>query len=296
MRLPKKIILLYHDVGINKGTIEHFVSFDNFKKQIRYMCEHYEIVSLEDFVADYCNNKKQAVISFDDCFPGIFDLAIPYLQSLHVKHYVFLSLVYRNGFFWRDALLQIIKNDSADMLKNYLKQKYPQQYSNLKSDLYRFTKSEMVDSRHLSNWLKSSTKYRIPINSDEFDYLVLSTAQKEWTEFGVHTKNHYVMSSLNANEQKYEILEVEKYFNNLDICYSKYFSLPFGEMHHLNDETMNVVNDLKYDGILLSRNRLGLSGSEPKLIERVMPLNTHNISIQLRKLSIKQKLKDFRNY
>lgn len=94
--------------------------------------------------------------------------------------------------------------------------------------------------------------------------------------YGNHSSNHYVLSSLSLQEQRREILETDAFLRRLNhIKRSVSFSLPFGESHHVNHETISALKDLGYKSLLMNRgylNRLRAARHEPiPIVERFSP-------------------------
>ena len=100
--------------------------------------------------------------------------------------------------------------------------------------------------------------------------------------YGNHTKSHFLLSSISKKNQEEEINDCHEFLNNGSIPdrISRIFSVPFGGINSFNNDTVKILLNLNYKGILLSRSRVNnifSSGSEDsigiKTMERFMPLN-----------------------
>jgi len=58
--------------------------------------------------------------------------------------------------------------------------------------------------------------------------------------FGIHTINHLVLSRLNHSEQKIEILDGQNELNKLLDPEYKTFCIPYGGLHSLNENTLDI--------------------------------------------------------
>ena len=123
---------------------------------------------------------------------------------------------------------------------------------------------------------------------DNLNYLEKS----DLVSYGNHTYNHYVLSSLTYEEQFQEINSNHELLKKLNIQKSNVFSLPFGNKEDLNEDTYKILDNLKYEGILMSRNRLNhrnkIINNNLREIERYMVEdNLIKFKRQVLKLGIK---------
>src|SRR6056300_1185440 len=90
--------------------------------------------------------------------------------------------------------------------------------------------------------------------------------------YGNHSANHYVMSSLNKDQQLNEILECKNFLDEFLVNKSNVFCIPFGGKDSFNEQTISILNKLNYKFILLSENKLNKIRNNNQ-IERFMPKN-----------------------
>ena len=113
-------------------------------------------------------------------------------------------------------------------------------------------------------------------------YLIKDTL----VSYGNHTSNHYLLSSLNKQEQYEEIFKCKDYLNKQNVNKSEVFSIPFGGMNSYNKDTLTNLEDLNYKIILNSSNNLDKNKISNE-INRFMP-KTYNIENTLKKLYLKK--------
>ncbi|MEX0933935.1 MAG: polysaccharide deacetylase family protein [Candidatus Paceibacterota bacterium] len=86
-------VLMYH--GVEDSGWKYSVRADDFKKQLRYIVEHYEVVPLRDIVA-YVREKKElpgnaVALTFDDGYEDFYTNVFPQLRIHNVPATVFLT-------------------------------------------------------------------------------------------------------------------------------------------------------------------------------------------------------------
>ncbi len=86
-------ILTYHNIGYEK--VGHFVSPDNFTKQMQYIKKNgYEVITFDELVKGIKNKKifkrNTVVLTFDDGYKDNFENALPVLKRFGFPAIVFL--------------------------------------------------------------------------------------------------------------------------------------------------------------------------------------------------------------
>ena len=109
-----------------------------------------------------------------------------------------------------------------------------------------------------------------------------SLIKSKYIAYGNHTMSHLLLSSISKQNQIEEIKGCHDFLNNS--CKlknrSEIFSVPFGGLDSLDKDTVEILNNLNYKGILLSRSRVNnvfSSNFDKDLgiyrLERFMPVN-----------------------
>src|SRR6267142_5683292 len=92
------VILCYHNVvadgeGAPGNGLDLHMPRTNFERQMLWLRRHYEVVSLEEFVARRAGGESLrgvAAVTFDDGYAGVFAHAWPLLQQLGLPATVFV--------------------------------------------------------------------------------------------------------------------------------------------------------------------------------------------------------------
>ena len=284
-------VLLYHSIGSDSKfneNIDH-VNLENFYKQLSIIKKYWKFVSIDEY-ANAKNKKGLASLTIDDGYKNVLDEAIEIFQQLQIPVTLFVnSSTFEGKIFWRDKVRYLIKHK---LVKEYLS------FSTLFTDdhydkFYLASKQKKFNSllveKDIDNFLK---KKNISVNTDFkfcFDqkkYLI----KHNLISYGNHTANHYMLSSLNKNEQIDEIIKCKNFIDKQDVNRSNVFSLPFGGDDSYNNDTLKILEDLNYKSILKSRNQLD-NIIFSNQIDRFIPKET-NIESVIKSLFLKKILKN----
>lgn len=104
------LILCYHNVVAVEdrpvGDTSLHLPVDQFAAQVRWLAEHYEVVSLRA-LADHIRHgesvRGMAAITFDDGYAGVFEHAVPVLEARRLPATVFVvanASTAASGFWW----------------------------------------------------------------------------------------------------------------------------------------------------------------------------------------------------
>jgi len=277
--------LLYHLIDEQKaksGAFSdniHFVSTQYVYEQLSDLKRSYTFVSLEEHVAVARKNKayKNLVsVSIDDGYKASVEKGREVFSSLDipVTYFVNTSII-EKGVFWRDKVRYVI---SLQLENEFLE--HARQSNNLfqqvqENDFYRITKNpDLINSKLVDVALDKFLIGRAEVNLKEMYLSVEDLKNEDYFTWGNHTDNHYVMSSLNKEEQYREIKYVEDFYKKEGIKYSDVFSIPFGSNNSFNEDTISLLADMGYKGVVLS------SGYEVKRdIEFTKNFSKYNIGV-----------------
>ena len=113
------LILIYHRVTeLDFDPQLLAVKPDNFYKQVKYLKENYNLVSVNEFSSLISSNKKFSrgtiLLSFDDGYYDNLQEAVPVLESLSAQSLFYLStgLLNTNEETWWDQLERIFYNNN----------------------------------------------------------------------------------------------------------------------------------------------------------------------------------------
>ena len=97
-------ILLYHSIvkkelfNATRDSSDQCLTDEEFEKQMRYLNEHCNVISLDDFFnAKQDRNKLNVVVTFDDGFLNNYTIAYPILKKYNIKATFFITTSFLSG-------------------------------------------------------------------------------------------------------------------------------------------------------------------------------------------------------
>tara|TARA_B100001057_G_scaffold357661_1_gene359704 strand:- start:5112 stop:6032 length:921 start_codon:yes stop_codon:yes gene_type:complete len=280
-------IFLYHSLGSNSNFIENIdhVNLETLENQLRSVQKYWKFVTIDEYFAAK-NKKGLACLTIDDGYKNVIDESLKIFENLEIPITVFInSATFQGKIFWRDKIRYIIQNK--------LVTKYIEKSQIFNDDhtekFYSITKSPKFNSKIVENEIDSFLlEENIQINSsnnfcfDDKKYLI----DHPLVSYGNHSANHYVMSSLDKNQQFEDILECKNFLKKFNINKSSIFCIPFGGKDSFNKDTISALEKLNYKAILLSENKLNYNKNGNQ-IDRFMPKKS-NIMETIKTLYLKQ--------
>ena len=267
-------IILYHSLGSNlhfDRNIDH-VEPQILEKQLKAVKKYWSFVKIDDYV-EAKNKKGLACLTIDDGYKNVLEESLEIFEKLKIPITIFVnSSTFKGKIFWRDKVRYLIKKK---LVGEFIKdsQIFKQEHLDI---FYLISKNPKFNSIEVENEIdKFFIKKNLNINFghsycfDNNKYLI----NHPLISYGNHSANHYVLSSLNKDQQLNEILECKNFLNNFNINKSDVFCIPFGGKECFNKDTISILNKLKYKVTLLSENKLNDARNNNQ-IDRFMPKNS----------------------
>lgn len=230
----------------------HNVAPVTFQKQIEWYAKYFKIVPIDELFESHRPWGK-ASITFDDAYNSVFDHALPMLIEMGIPATVFvIGSTLEGKVFWRDKIRYLINNN---LINDFLNFAGNCNFHLTHDNFYRNSKSIEVNSRLLDITIDrffSFDQYSFHIDNIE-NYCVTSPdalIKNPLITYGNHTHNHYVLPSLNRNEQLQEIAKTEALLKGLDVKRSRIFSVPFGNSYYVNHTTLTILKEFQFRGLL----------------------------------------------
>ena len=282
-------IVLYHSIFEDKPT-EFEQGLDNVEPKILYsqlveLKKYYKVVSLRDYIK-LSDTRGYACVTFDDAYSNVIENGLKIFEELNIPVTIFVNTATLSGkVFWRDKVRYII---NQNLVEEFEKRNNEIRINN--KSFYTYTTSNRNNSiyveKKIDNFIQENE-----ISYEIVDYCVSSEMElinHPLVEYGNHTHNHYVMSSLTEEQQYKEIKNAKEVLENFDLNKNiEVFSLPFGSENDYDHRTAKIVKELGYKKILLSRNRLNTGKVCREELERFMPLES-DILFTIKKLFLKK--------
>jgi len=261
-RLPKQFA---------KGL--HNITPVQLEEALTLLKKYFQFVSIDEFAASGCH-QGLACVSFDDGYKSVFERALPLLQALDIPVTVFInSAMLAGGVFWRDRVRMLQNLDLVEQFEAFS----ALAAGKLSQSFYRRSKDPGVNSAAVDRALQQF----FAIHKISFTEPAAIIDHSDWIQpkpgvsYGNHSHAHYVLSSLTEEQQFQEIDRCRRLLEGLPgITRSEIFSIPFGEDKDFTPATLEIISQLGYRGVALSRHclqsrplqRVGLP-----VVERFMP-------------------------
>ncbi|MCK5127029.1 MAG: polysaccharide deacetylase family protein [candidate division Zixibacteria bacterium] len=259
------LILMYHGVVPEDINIWTQVPAIEFDRQMKYISEKYNVVSLEDAVGMISGEKSMpdypAVITFDDGFNNNKTYAYPILKKYNLPATIFLSTSIIDetndyqGLLWPDyitCLFRSTRKSNID-LSDIGMTKFMLDSDNAK---------DMAIDEICGNLKKLSNNDKLEVINKitecaEVDKLVDSCQLYKglgWDDvqemdveglvnFGAHTVTHPILSKINNDEVEKEILDSQQIIGQRLGKRITTFAYPNGKKQDYNDFAKQIVSE-----------------------------------------------------
>lgn len=261
----KLLVLTYHRVLADYDPVIDEVDAVQFTRQMETLAEYFNVVSLEDGLAQMKAGtlpSSSVCVTFDDGYRDNYDVALPILSALNLPATFFIATGYLgDGIMWNDVVRQTIKTTS---LKKLDLQEFSLGKVSIDSEqkkvqiiekLLGHIKYNQVDRRiELVNRLKEIAQVKITerLMMTEHEVNELSRAGME---IGGHTVNHPILTCADEDEARDEIVQGKQFLEELIGKKLKFFAYPNGQAgKDYNEKHMRLVEQAGFNAALTTNN------------------------------------------
>jgi len=260
------IILIYHRVAdLEDDSQQLAVKPRNFSKQIHYLKNNFNLLTVEEFAGIIINQKKlpqrSILLTFDDGYADNYLNAVPILESNKVQSlfYITTSMLNNEEETWWDKLEQIF------ILNSRLPSKLSVEI-NEKQYIFDTSSGSQIEKTYKA--LHQILKY---LKIDERIKVIKQLAERKGTDtiarpthrfltsgelkkmslsksviIGAHTHTHTPLSILRAEEQRDEITTSVRLLEEITGKKVEHFSYPFGLKKDYNKDTINICKEIGF--------------------------------------------------
>jgi len=238
---PKFLILCYHRIGTGGVPLYSELPQSIFEAQMRFLREHYRIVSLEEV----CLGLRSGIasgpaiaVTFDDGYAGVFTEAFPVLSKYQIPATVFLiaESMETGKVAWYDRIFLILQALPSGRLDfhglNGLELSTEQSRLQAAIEIMSFLRS-------LPDWRRkdycADLESRVKLNERDLTGRILTwnqvkTMQRAGIAFGSHTVTHPVVGRLTPRGMEKELTESKRLLEARLECPVLDFAFPFGQL------------------------------------------------------------------
>lgn len=252
---PQGIVLMYHRIVDDSfDTYTTVVSVYNFRKQIKYLRDHFEVRKLNEW--NYPSKDKWVVITLDDGYVDNYKYAAPILNEYSCPATFFISTKFigKDKELWDNDFIRMIKYRTQGSEISFgngtykLKEDICRDIYNIRKYLYNLSGDERNEilkfwECQLQPSLQCRNNYRI-MNERE----ICEIDKSFLFEIGNHAEAH---ERLSIEKDSKEIVKKshEKLVKILNHEITS-FSYPFGETNPLVDELLKEFN---YKNVVMTK-------------------------------------------
>jgi peptidoglycan/xylan/chitin deacetylase (PgdA/CDA1 family) len=210
------LILCYHNVVPSAdscvgGAAVH-MPHHTFERQMRWLVEHYAVLSLREFVDRLqrgASLRSTAVIAFDDGYRGVFEYAAPILHELGISATVFVvaAAVGRSSGFWWDQPA-IVSAMTADQRETWL--------TEFRGDDDAIVRAAAVE------------RSTMPRSHRPGDWPTIAAWIGKGIDIGVHSATHRCLPMLTDAELDHEIDDSRLMVHRATGVWPEFFAYPYG--------------------------------------------------------------------
>lgn len=247
------IVLRYHRVAnLKYDPFGLAVSVDIFNRQMKYIKETYNIVSIDSSWDDI--KEKSLAITFDDGYVDNYLYALPILEKYNIPAVFFISTlnINKDKEFWDHDYIRMLLYRSSNVLKIFGKE-----YDLEKINLNKFINFLHLELKQMQFKDREQILFRINQQMKPTIYcreLYRTVNENELVQMsklsniliGAHTVTHTRLGIQSLEEQEWEIKKSKKTLENIINKSVEYFAYPFGVKNI--DYNKNTIKLLKKYG------------------------------------------------
>lgn len=294
------IILTYHSVlpsasGIDGGESRNVVDEDMFAWQMRYLAKHYRCVALEEAVSllgsDRCLPPYSVVVTFDDGFRNNLRYAVPILRQCGIPATIFVTTGHvENGtrLLWTERVGRLLGRAAVPQTVTLAGDRKPLTLS------FR-TAAEREQARRLAlTWLKGlpsgqrdeairALEHQVRPDDSNPDGAAAPDVDRytflNWTDtrelargdvtIGSHTVEHPILSSLDDESRKREVVESKRQIEQQLGRPCTLFSYPNGTADDFDDRDKANLRKAGYVAALTQIGGLNDKRTDPFALRRL---------------------------
>ena len=293
--LQKKrvIVLMYHGITRQHNPLSNFdqkhVQHEKFEEQMKYLVQHYNLISLKDFMLWKQGEKKlppkALLLTFDDGYRNVYTQLFPLFKKYQLPVTIFLPTQYlgKKGIGWYDIIPYCIsKTNKKEMIVCDKKYNLCTEKDKISAILQLKIKARdhlLLQKKILDDVIKQTDTNPRKCSDDDFLYLSWKQCQEMQSSgavFGSHSVTHQVMTMLNEDGIRNEMQKSkEKIEHELGgICVS--FAYPFGDN---NTVTRRILKQIGYRAGFSTRYGKNVKETEIFQLRRISVSNKYNLSI-----------------
>ncbi len=299
----KVLILAYHRIvtpeDLSRSHVEPgmYVLRDVFDMQVRWLLEQFDILSFAQLLARWRDNewdeqKGYCVLTFDDGWLDNYRHAFPILKKYHVPATIFLPTNYigSNEWFWPEKFAYLLARFSQDSLTSAQRKcvgdviaelsGLPHHEFDGQQGVSFDTVWEVIGRCKLAtpseiqrgiNKLSEILEVSVPHERLTINWSEVAEMAENGISFGSHSCSHHLLTRLNEETIRQELLESDRQLRTLPAGYLPVFCYPNGDN---NESIQGLVRQAQY--VAAVGTRPGIEGQHPGNMYELNRIGMHN--------------------
>jgi len=287
------VVLMYHGLVADDDALEgwSFVRASEFERQMAYLSEHCEVISLSQALREKGNlsRRKRAVITFDDGYASNYHIAFPILKKYGFPATVFVAtrFIETGDMFWYDKVSAAVrhwKERTVDLtgwglgVFELRGGEGPARWADTQRILTRMKELAADGREEIANHLIAICKdanFRAPAYEPLSPAMLAEMTASGLIEIAAHTHGHEMLIQLSPGEMRETLQRANSLIAHWIGGPPKSFSYPNGDF---NDAVKLCVREVGYACALTTENGEWMENSDPLQIPRVGIGAFHSIS------------------
>lgn len=272
---------MFHRVNRAPDCLGLTVLPELFSLQLRYLKDHFRIVSVKDavqMISEKSVNERCCAVTFDDGYRDNFEIASPLLKEHVVPATFFITYeaIETGQFGWGafDRTILSYPGPKLDLsawgVGEYLLGNQGQREQAVIT-LHRLLKKQAdsvkkdVIAHVVSAYGDNEVPERVMMNWDE----VRRLAKDDLFTIGAHTVTHPILSRISHDQAMVEIMECKQLLQDKVEQSIDLFAYPNGGKEDVNDEVVSIVKKSGYKAAFTTIPGLNSSSSELFSLKRI---------------------------
>jgi peptidoglycan/xylan/chitin deacetylase (PgdA/CDA1 family) len=281
-RKDLRLIFMYHRVveklpnGLHDPAL--FVTADTLEMHIREIARQFEIVPINDIIADVSTGKRLCAFTFDDGWYDNYDCAFAVLKKYRVPATIFIpvNMISLQQTFWFQNLWElasrVVLHDNRELFIDYFRSHAPswhrtgmglEQIYDLANELKKLP-AEKLDT------IVQKGYERLGIQPSTTDTIMKWEQVREMGRFGItfgsHGLHHNILTQLAYESKCEEVAKSLDVLHHADVAVTPFFSYPNGDW---DAEAVSLVKQAGYKGAVTTELGFNASSTNPYLLKRV---------------------------
>jgi len=280
--VPKFLILTYHRVGVGGVPIYSWLETEAFEAQMRYLRQHFEIISLDALLYAVQNgapaNTRAVAITFDDGYLGTYTEAFPILRKYRIPATVYLTVgsIESGEAAWYDRLflaLQVMQSETLECAW------HPFRRFILGDKASRIAATEKLvqylrtvpDGKLKALCAEIESRVRLPekeLRGCMLTWNHVREMQAAGITFGSHTMSHAVVAQLSKDDLESELRLSKQIIEARTAASVQHFAYPFGRPADCGGEATAVLKRLGYSSAVTTVEGTNVPFADPFALKR----------------------------